>query len=621
MNTRYSPASRHVAAICCARRHLPLALALGLTATLATGCFSSSSSSSSRDQQADVQAEQLALGEEVFRFETFGNERFWTDVMRLPQGLAGAGVTPLDALALGLNVNAGALSDGTAAALLDALDQIEDGTDPADTVLADPAVTLTLINEGAVIGVVPIGDDEQRLPLGSEPDHDSDIEFTRVGVSCALCHAGTDGSVVEKGFAGPGSVGLPTDGRIAEGLDVGAIFATAENPLAYLPFLQLAFDNSLDGATLGKTGFPGIPADGSVTELTDAAIDFLTGTDSETGERHYPVTHFIATPDGIGNPTYFPPFFRTDLAAPWGSAGAFDQLSDFNNLVYTVAFDPTILVTDNGRAFLNAVAGPIGDEIADRYDALLRATTPDELYADGDDANDVFPLVRVERDDIGVGSLEGVVGVRVAESRLDALQAYTDQLPAPPAPDDTNQTLAELGEAIFMTPRSMGGANCVACHTANPNQPVEFDQIRPITQLYRDYEDDILVLFERSATLGITNVQTTLAGPVPSYDLSLVVLDASLRGEPVSNPGAKPGIAKPLLLGINDKTALLHDGSIGGADISDALDLMFNPDRREANEPHAFFFPGRGQENVMGGGDGSAGRAALVEYMRTRSTD
>lgn len=38
-------------------------------------------------------------GQTVFRAETFGNERFWTDAIRLPTGIAAAGVTPLQALA------------------------------------------------------------------------------------------------------------------------------------------------------------------------------------------------------------------------------------------------------------------------------------------------------------------------------------------------------------------------------------------------------------------------------------------------------------------------------------------------------------------------------------------
>ncbi|MFN4262643.1 MAG: hypothetical protein ACK4IT_03220 [Thioalkalivibrionaceae bacterium] len=596
-------------------RHLLVACGVLGSVAIVSGCSSSS------DSAAEPIAPPMVSGQDVFRFETFGNERFWTDVMRLPQGIVAAELTPLQALGLGLQVNVGALSAGTTDALLGALAQVENGVNPEETALGSPAVTAVLINEGAVIGVVGIDADGKRMPLGSEDGYDPDVMFTRVGVSCALCHATTDGSVVPVGFVGPGSVGVPLDGRINEGLDVGAIFAAAQNPAAYLPFLQLKFDDSLGGASLGKTDFPGIPTSATVDEITTAARQFLTGTDASTGERHYPRSHFDATPDGIGNPTYFPPFFRTDLAAPWGSSGTFDKLSDFNNLVYTVALDPTVLVTSNGRAFLETLAGPVGTEIVDTYERVLRATASDVL-PQGSNPDDVFPLIQAARTDVQVGSLAGVVGLRVDEVKLAALNAYTDALPAPPAPSDTDAQLAAMGEQIFMTPRNMGGANCVACHTGNPNQPVEFDRIRPITQLYRQYEDDILTLFERP---GITNVQTTLAGPNPEYDLSLVVLDASLRGEPITNPGAKPGIAKPLLLGLADKDEFLHDGSIGGSNARDGLNRLLDP-QRGPNSPHPFYFPGVNAQGelqsgaLLGGGDGSDGRRALVEYLISRTT-
>ena len=45
------------------------------------------------------------VGRDVFRFETFGNEGFWTRVLQLPQGMKAAGVTPLQALALGISVD------------------------------------------------------------------------------------------------------------------------------------------------------------------------------------------------------------------------------------------------------------------------------------------------------------------------------------------------------------------------------------------------------------------------------------------------------------------------------------------------------------------------------------
>ena len=54
-----------------------------------------------------------ASGREVFRFETFGNEGFLTDAVRLPQGVAASAVTPIDALGIGLSVDIDALDTAT----------------------------------------------------------------------------------------------------------------------------------------------------------------------------------------------------------------------------------------------------------------------------------------------------------------------------------------------------------------------------------------------------------------------------------------------------------------------------------------------------------------------------
>lgn len=583
-------------------RRLPFAfstLVAAVSIALLAGCNSGGGESGGAPPAVD----DIAVGQDVFRFETFGNERFWTDAMRLPQGIAGAGITPLDALGLGLNVNVQALSDGTAAALLDALDQISNGADPADTVLAEPAVTLALINEGAVNGLVVFDAEGARKPLGSDSGFDpaDSLDLARgerVGLSCAVCHSRTDDSVVPAGFAGPGSVGVQVDGIVAEGLDVGTILAVADNPRAYLPFLQLAFE-SLEGATIGNGDFPGLKRDAGDSE----ARAYMTGSDPGTGRRYYPLTSFDATPDGIGNATYIPPFFRTDLAAPWGHSGAFERLDDFNNLVYTVALDPTSLLTDSGRAFLNVLAGAVGDEIAERYEETLRATG---VIPAGVATSDVVPFVDTARDDLSPGSAEGPVGRRVDETRLQALNAYTDQLPAPPAPPGLDPAQVVLGEQIFLGSRSDGGANCVSCHSADPNAPVR-DVIVGIASMYRPY--DPTVLFERSVfSPPLSDVQVNLtSGPHPSYDNSLVVLDASVRGE-------VRGLAKPLLLGLDSKNRFLHDGSVAGVDTSEALDRLLDP-ARGPDAPHPFYFPGTGQSV----GDPVAGRAALVDYLRSRS--
>ncbi len=83
-------------------------------------------------------------GQNVFRYETFGNQGFWTDAMQLPQGIAAAKLTPLQALQIGLNVNVGAASIATPTrcrSLGTALQQVQGGMNPANTRPAGDPVT------------------------------------------------------------------------------------------------------------------------------------------------------------------------------------------------------------------------------------------------------------------------------------------------------------------------------------------------------------------------------------------------------------------------------------------------------------------------------------------------
>ena len=585
-------------------------------------------------QQRDAAPTAVDRGREIFRFETFGNQGFWTSAMRLPQGIEDSGMTPLRALEMGLNINTAALAPQQAEALRNAAARIEAGADPADTVLAEPTRLNAWLNQGAVIGLVPFRADGERKPLGSSDGFTGGglnlAAGDRLGVSCALCHASTDGDVLAPGVAGAGSAGQPVDGVIARDLDVGALFATANNPLAYLPLLQLRLDQPdaggdddqgglldgllpsgpepepYDGVTVGRGDFAGIPADGTLEEATAAAREYLTGTYQQDGEtrRYYPRTSFDGTPDGLGNASITPPFFRTDLAAPGSHAGIFEQVDDFNNLDYTVAMEPTSLLTESGRAFLNVVAGRLGDEIARRYEAVLRDTG---VIPEGMAATDVIPFVEVERTDLPVGAPAGPVGRRVAQRKLDDLRAYTDQLPAPAAPDDLDADQVAAGRALFTTRREEGGAGCVACHTADPNQPVSAEVV-PIETLYPAYNDELLVLFERSTVSDFSDVQDARGGPAPAYDDSVVALDATLRG-------GRRGFAQPLLLALDGKARFLHDGSVRGSDARDGLDRLLDPARGE-QAPHPFYFP----EN-LDQGDDAQGRAALVEYLRSRTTD
>lgn len=103
---------------------------------------------------------------EVFRYETFGNETWWTDTLAMNQVIQAA-VDPATALAVGLKVDSDALPPG----LLESAD------------LTDPATTVELIRLDAVVGV--------------HGEVDQDGNLTQIGVTCALCHSTVDNSVMQ----------------------------------------------------------------------------------------------------------------------------------------------------------------------------------------------------------------------------------------------------------------------------------------------------------------------------------------------------------------------------------------------------------------------------------------
>ena len=132
----------------------------------------------------------LAEGREIFRFDTFGDETFWTDTLRMHEVIR-TGVSPATALAVGLKVDADALPEAVKAGIVD-------GSIPLD----DPATTVALLQLDAVVGVKGQVDESGTLQ--------------RVGITCALCH-----STVDNSFA-PG-IGRRLDGWPNRDLDVGRI--------------------------------------------------------------------------------------------------------------------------------------------------------------------------------------------------------------------------------------------------------------------------------------------------------------------------------------------------------------------------------------------------------------
>jgi hypothetical protein len=152
----------------------------------------------------EAAAAMIAEGREIFRYDTFGSEAFWGDRLQLHQAIAGErlggigpGISPRQALQLGLKVDVGAVPE----ALVEVL---KGGAISLD----NPETTLELLRANAVVGVTGFFDEEDRI--------------TSVGIQCSLCHSTVDDTFAE-------GIGRRLDGWPNRDLNVGAIIAAAPN--------------------------------------------------------------------------------------------------------------------------------------------------------------------------------------------------------------------------------------------------------------------------------------------------------------------------------------------------------------------------------------------------------
>jgi mono/diheme cytochrome c family protein len=148
------------------------------------------------DDDIDDHANKLREeGRKIFRFDTFGDEVFWGDELRLHEAVER--LTPKDALALGLKVDSGALGKILVEAIKGGRVSLE-----------KPGTTIELLKANSVVGVKAFFDDKGKL--------------RSIGITCALCH-----STVDDSFAS--GIGRRLDGWPNRDLDVGAIVAQAPN--------------------------------------------------------------------------------------------------------------------------------------------------------------------------------------------------------------------------------------------------------------------------------------------------------------------------------------------------------------------------------------------------------
>ena len=160
----------------------------------------------------------LSEGKKIFRYETFGDEAFWTDKLHLEKAIegekhggVGEGLSPKAALAAGLKVDLAILPEPLRK-------KIQEGK-----FLDDVSVTLDLLRLDAVLGVIG--------------KFNGDGSLKSIGLTCAVCHSSVKSET---------GIGGREDGWANRDLNVGAIVSMAPDLSAYTELL------GVDVATVKK---------------------------------------------------------------------------------------------------------------------------------------------------------------------------------------------------------------------------------------------------------------------------------------------------------------------------------------------------------------------------------
>jgi hypothetical protein len=278
--------------------------------------------------------DKVERGRTTFRFDTFGDEAFWGDTLKLHQAIEGAalggvgpGVSPLTALAVGLKIDIDALPANV-------LQQIKHGSID----LKDPAVTVALLQLNAVVGVTGIF-------RGSS--------LQSVGIQCSLCHSSVDdsepalcGSAISPN-PGTGCIGHRLDGWANRDLNVGAIIALAPDLSALATVLGT--DQPTVRSVLNSWG-PGkfdaeLVLDGKAFNAAQITDGVVTGT-------HVPGASLIPPAFGLGG-------INLHTWTGWGSVPHWNAfVANLEMHGQGRFFDPRL---DNAAQFPIAAANGFGD--------------------------------------------------------------------------------------------------------------------------------------------------------------------------------------------------------------------------------------------------------------------
>src|SRR5688572_16491198 len=146
----------------------------------------------------------IAEGKQIFRFDSFGDEDFWSGLLHLDKAILGSanggfgpGVSPNTALSVGLKVDAEALPPNVVA-----------GITNGSINLNDPLTTVELLKLNAVVGV--------------KGNFDNAGKLQSIGITCASCHSTVDNSFAQ-------GIGKRLDAWPNRDLNVGAIISLTDN--------------------------------------------------------------------------------------------------------------------------------------------------------------------------------------------------------------------------------------------------------------------------------------------------------------------------------------------------------------------------------------------------------
>jgi mono/diheme cytochrome c family protein len=271
------------------------------------------------DQTSVNAIRMMVEGKQTFRFDTFGDEAFWGDMLQLHQAIqgekfggVGTGLSSRAALTLGLKVDVDALPR-----------KIVQDLKRGRINLDDPAITLALLELDAVIGV-------KGFFQGNS--------LRSVGITCALCHSTVDDALI------PG-VGNRLDGWANRDLDVGRIVALAPDLSPFASLLGISQDDVRQAlrawgpgkfdAELVLDGKAFRPDGKTAATLIPPAFG-LAGVNLHTWTGWGSVTHwnaFVANLEMHGKGTFFDPRLNDAVKFPIAAANGFGDVRNTPDLI------------------------------------------------------------------------------------------------------------------------------------------------------------------------------------------------------------------------------------------------------------------------------------------------